>query len=125
MKRKIALPLGLLAVCAAGTIGFAPAASADVELKAETFQLFQNNNYGGGTRAFTSGDHELSGNKWDNGDSMQNSASSMKNFRNHYVGLWDKGTSCTGDNYTAKPNSRDSSFGNNGFDNDTSCVKFL
>jgi hypothetical protein len=88
--------------------------------------LYQNDNYLGGTRSFTSSVLEFSGKTWpNNGQSMQNSASSMQNFTGSYVGLWDIGTSCSGASYVANPNSQDADFSNNNFDNKASCLKFL
>jgi hypothetical protein len=99
----------------------APGASASLS----GMNLYQDSNYGGGTHRFSGNDIEFNGDVWSNGQSMQNSASSMQNFTSSYVGLWDIGTSCTGASYVAKPSSQDASFSNNNFNDKASCLKFI
>jgi len=120
VTKRIGLFVAAAASVAAVLMISVPAASA-----AGGFQLYQNSNYGGGQKTFSGSLTEFYGQKWNNGQSMQNSASSMQNYSNRYVGMWNIGTSCTGASYTAKPNSIDASFSNNNFDNMASCLKFL
>lgn len=121
VTKRIGLSVAAAASVAAVLMISAPAASAATG----GFQLYQNANYGGGERTFYGSLTEFSGQTWNNGQSMQNSASSMQNYSNSYVGMWDIGTSCTGPSYTAKPHSIDSTFSNNNFDNKASCLKFI
>ncbi|GAA3489649.1 MULTISPECIES: peptidase inhibitor family I36 protein [Streptomyces] len=119
MRRKLALRFGTMAAAATLALGVAPAANA-------AFNLYQHDNYGGHYAVFNGSDVELNNKYWAGTTQvMQNGASSMRNQTNSYVGLWDIGGSCTGSSYTAKPNSSDSDFSNNNFDNKASCVKFL
>lgn len=126
-----------MAIVTAGAVGallttaaHAPTVSADtdstqVAAGANYIGLFQNENLGGSARYLSSSVTEFSGQRWGNGQPLQNSASSMYNASDRYVGLWDIGTSCTGASYVAKPRSEDSTFVNNGFNDRASCLKFL
>ncbi|MER6979615.1 peptidase inhibitor family I36 protein [Streptomyces carpinensis] len=128
MKRKLAMGIGLLALCAGSGLGLASNASAaETGAQATYFVLYENDNYGGRHASFSGSDIELNNKYWDGSTSAfaQNGASSMRNNTGSYVGLWDVGTSCSGASYTAKPNSVDSDFSNNNFDNKASCVRFL
>ncbi|MCX5201408.1 hypothetical protein OG897_08075 [Streptomyces sp. NBC_00237] len=119
MKRKIALRLGTLIGASALVIGFSSQAHA-------AFYLYQHDNYAGNWASFGGSDVELNNKYWSGTTQvMNNGASSMKNYTNSYVGMWDNGGVCTGASYTAKPNSVDTDFSNNNFDNKASCVKFL
>lgn len=94
--------------------------------RAPYFVLYQHDNYGGHYANFSGTDKELNNKYWGGTSQvMNNGASSMRNFTGSYVGVWDKGTACTGASYTAKPNSVDTDFSNNEFDNKASCVRFL
>ncbi|MEV0484551.1 peptidase inhibitor family I36 protein [Streptomyces sp. NPDC050508] len=125
MKRKIALSLGLLALCTASTIGVASTASADESgVQASYFVLYENENYGGHDASFSGTDRELNNKYWAGTTTiMNNKASSMRNNTSSYVGMWTIGGDCTGENYTAKPNSVDSKLGD--FNDNASCVIFL
>ncbi|MFB7495338.1 peptidase inhibitor family I36 protein [Streptomyces sp. NPDC056161] len=127
MKHKLGVALGALALCAVGAIATAPTASAaEAGTQATYFVLYQHDNYGGNYANFSGSDVELNNKYWGGTTQvMNNGASSMRNFTSSYVGLWDKGTACSGASYTAKPNSVDSDFSNNSFDNKASCVVFL
>jgi hypothetical protein len=119
MQRKLALRFGTLVAASVLALGFAPSANA-------AFILYQHDNYGGNKATFNGSDVELNNKYWDNTTQiMQNGASSMRNQTNRSVGMWDIGGACTGSNYVANPNSVDSDFSNNNFDNKASCVKFL
>jgi hypothetical protein len=110
-----------------GMAGLVPAASAASSAAAADtgFWLWQDSGYNGGSRQFTGSKTEFAGSTWSNGEGMQNSASSMRNYTGSYVGMWDIGTSCTGTSYVAQPHSVDSSFSNNNFNDKASCLKFL
>ncbi len=125
--KGVSLPLVALVSLAAMLVVSPSAAAATSNGVAITgrFDLFQNNGFSGGMRSFTSNLTEFNGQKWNNGQSMQNSASSMENHSDSFVGMWDNGTACTGANYIAQPFSVDSTFGNNNFDNRASCLKFI
>jgi len=57
------------------------------------------------------------------GSAITNDANAMRNYRNHYVRLWDL-PGCGGSlQYLAQPFSFDSDFGNNGFSNKASSLK--
>ncbi|CAL9436260.1 peptidase inhibitor family I36 protein [Streptomyces sp. NPDC058947] len=126
MMRKLSVSLGALALCA-GAVALAPAATAaDTGIQAPYFVLYQHDDYAGNYANFSGSDKELNNKYWGGTTQvMNNGASSMRNFTGSYVGLWDRGTSCSGSSYTAKPNSVDSDFSNNEFDNKASCVVFL
>jgi hypothetical protein len=128
MKRKIALSLGLLALCSASTIGLASTASADgAGTQARYyFKVYQHDDYNGRQASFSGTDRELNNKYWSGTTTvMNNGASSVRNDTRYNVGMWDKGGSCTGASYTAKKLSVDSDLSNNGFDNKASCVVFL
>ncbi|MEV6291111.1 peptidase inhibitor family I36 protein [Streptomyces sp. NPDC004059] len=127
MKRKLGVALGALAMCAAGAIMTAPAASAaPTGAQASYFVLYEHDDYKGHHANFSGTDRELNNKYWAGTHQvMQNGASSMRNDTGSFVGMWDNGSSCTGKSYTAKPHSVDSDFSNNGFDNKASCVVFL
>jgi hypothetical protein len=55
--------------------------------------------------------------------SVNNSASSMENNYSQYVYLYDA-TNCTGARYIAAPNSEDSTFSNNNFNDKASCIDY-
>lgn len=124
-KKASVLIAVLTAMAAVVVVNPAADAAPRTAVSDGVFRLFQNDNYGGGYRDFTGSLTEFSGRRWNNNQSMQNSASSMQNFSDSYVGMWDIGTSCTGASYVAKPHSVDSTFGNNGFNDKASCLKFL
>lgn len=128
MIRKLGVAVGVLALCAGSALGMASTASAaESGAQVSYFVLYENDNYGGRHANFSGSDIELNNKYWSGSTSafVQNKASSMDNNTGSYVGLWDKGTACSGASYTAKPNSHDSDFSNNNFDNMASCVKFL
>ncbi|MER6218978.1 peptidase inhibitor family I36 protein [Streptomyces sp. 900105755] len=128
MIRKLGVAVGVLALAAGGALGMAANASAaESGVQATYFVLYEDDNYGGRHANFSGSDIELNNKYWagDTSAFAQNGGSSMENNTGSYVGLWDIGTSCTGASYTAKPNSKDADFSNNGFDNKASCVKFL
>ncbi|GAA2275996.1 hypothetical protein GCM10010145_38760 [Streptomyces ruber] len=128
MKRKLGVAMGIAVLCAGGAIGMTgPASAAETGAQAAYFVLYENDNYGGRHANFSGSDVELNNKYWSGSTSAfaQNGGSSMINNTGSYVGLWDKGTSCTGASYNAKPNTKDSDFSNNDFDNKASCVKFL
>jgi hypothetical protein len=128
MKRKLGVAVGILALAAGGALGMASNASAaESGAQATYFVLYEDDNFGGRHANFGGSDVELNNKYWYGSTSAfaQNGGSSMINNTGSYVGLWDIGTSCSGASYTAKPNSQDSDFSNNSFDNKASCVKFL
>ncbi len=120
MKRKMKIAGAAAAVTFCVALVNAPNASA-----AGGITLWKDSGHGGTSRNFTGNDIEFGGDHWNDGSNLQNSASSMTNFSDRYVGLWDIGTSCTGASYTAKPNSEDLSFSNNNFNDKASCLKFI
>ena len=125
MKRKIALSLGLLAMFSASTLGFATTASAgESGAQVSYFVLYEDNNLGGDHANFSGTDRELNNKYWSGTTTiMNNKASSMDNNTGSYVGMWTIGGDCTGENYTAKPNSADTVLGD--FNDNASCVVFL
>lgn len=117
MRRSLRITGGLVAILV--SLAVAPSAWA-------SFILYENSNFGGNRATFNGGDRELNNNYWDGTHTiMQNKASSMRNITSYSVGMWDIGSSCIGTNYVAHPNSEDSTFSNNGFNDKASCVIFL
>jgi hypothetical protein len=127
MKRKLGVSLGVLALSAATAFGVANTASAaEAEVRASYFVLYQHDDYKGMHANFSGTDKELNNKYWAGTHQvMQNGASSMRNNTGSYVGMWDRGSSCSGKSYNAKPHSVDADFSNNEFDNKASCVVFL
>jgi hypothetical protein len=116
MKRKIiaaAVVLGIQPI-----VGFAAASPAFADCPANTFCLYETHDYRGGEYRYapTTTCRNL-------GSGINNDANAMRNYRNHYVKLWDL-PGCGGSlTYTAKPFSYDSNFGNNNFSNKASSMK--
>ncbi|MEU8795344.1 peptidase inhibitor family I36 protein [Streptomyces sp. NPDC048643] len=130
MRHKIAMAIGASFLAVAGTVGFSSTALAQPHpsaIAASYFVLYEDDNYSGRHANFSGSDVELNNKYWSGSTSAfaQNGGSSMENNTSSNVGLWDKGTTCTGTSYTAKANSKDSDFSNNNFDNKASCVRFL
>lgn len=92
---------------------------------AGSITLFKDGNFTGASKSFSGNDIEFGGDHWSDGSPLNSTASSMVNYSDRYVGMWDIGTSCTGANYVAQPNSQDGSFSNNNFNDKASCLKFL
>nr|BFE33002.1 hypothetical protein GCM10010200_052530 [Actinomadura rugatobispora] len=100
----------------------AQADTADVSAQDGDFVLYQHDdqNFWGGTYfVFWPDGHCASL----SGKPMNNSASSMTNTTDRTVRLYDS-SNCSGAvGYTAKPNSEDDDFSNNGFDNKASSMR--
>ncbi|HCT78961.1 MAG TPA: hypothetical protein DGG94_05905 [Micromonosporaceae bacterium] len=117
MKHKIMAALVSVALPALFVVGIA-ATPAYADCPNQRFCLYPNSGYGGGEYRFspTTSCTTLSG-------TINNNANSMRNYRTHYVKMWDL-PGCQGSTtYTANPSSYDSSFGNNGFTNKASSLK--
>ncbi|MCF1595466.1 peptidase inhibitor family I36 protein [Streptomyces muensis] len=128
MKRKLGMSIGVLALSAASVFGMTATAEAADSGTRAYFVIYQHDNYDGMHANFSGTDRNLNNKYWAGTQQiMNNGGSSMRNNTGSYVGMWDKGgtSSCTGDSYTANPNSVDSDFSNNDFDNKGSCVVFL
>lgn len=119
--------VGALAAAGALTAVAAPSASADdlAHCPSKSFCLFENANFGGGrivfpapgTNGFPSSGYEFchfktDGLTYNNGHSVDNSASSMVNNSTRTVLLW-RNDGCSGNVYSAVPRSEDSTFSNN------------
>jgi hypothetical protein len=118
VRKSLGTTGGLVAILA--SLAVVPAAWAG------NFYLYEDNGFEGHRATFEHSDAELSNRYWDGTNIiMQNKASSMINHRSSPVGLWNIGTSCTGDNYIAQADSHDGSLGSNGFNDEASCVVFL
>jgi hypothetical protein len=87
------------------------------------FCLFQQNNFGGGRATFTDDDLDLSNNRYDNGGMVNDTASSMINNTGHNVTLY-KDTNKRNAVYIAQKESEDSTFDNNGSQNNVSSLDF-
>ncbi|CAL9354872.1 hypothetical protein SUDANB15_00537 [Streptomyces sp. enrichment culture] len=100
------------------------ATAGETGAQAGSFWLFQHDNYGGSSKNFSGDDRYLNNTNW-NGTSnrVDNGASSMKNQTGSDVVLYET-NGCSGPTYFARPNSVDSDFSNNNFDNKASCVDF-
>jgi hypothetical protein len=118
VRKSSGMAGGLVAILA--SLAVVPAAWAG------NFYLYENNGFEGHRATFTDSDRELN-NKYFDGTTIiaQNKASSMINNRSSAVGMWNLGTTCTGDNYVAQPDSQDGNLGSNGFNDEASCVIFL
>jgi hypothetical protein len=125
MKRKIASSLAVLALCGGAVLGATQTANAgETGAQVTYFWLFQHDNYGGSSKNFSGDARYLNNVNWNGTSSaVDNGASSMKNQTGSDVVLWtDLG--CDGVTYFARPNSVDSDFSNNNYDNRASCVDF-
>ncbi|MFJ2826471.1 hypothetical protein ACIPC1_02465 [Streptomyces sp. NPDC087263] len=115
--RKLALSLGLAAVCGTALIAVAPVATAsETGAQAACFTLWDTAGYKDGSRVFSGNDSDFSNNNWSSGKSSNNSANSGKNACSHNVYMYAE-TSYAGQSYYLQDNSVDSDFGNNGFSN--------
>jgi hypothetical protein len=117
MKRKILAALGVVALPAMLGVAFV-ATPASADCPADTFCLYETAGYKDGEFRYhpTTTCTQLS-------SGINNDANAMRNYRNYYVRLWDF-PGCVGSTqYTAKPLSFDSDFGNNGFSNKASSLK--
>ncbi|OKH99035.1 hypothetical protein A6A06_25925 [Streptomyces sp. CB02923] len=92
MKRKIALSMGVASIAGASLIGFSPAAGATPaapasqtahsdsgDLAGGALWLYQNSHYKGGKKKITSKDANFKNNYFDNGKSLNDRVSSVKN----------------------------------------------
>jgi peptidase inhibitor family I36 len=124
MRRTIAVVVGVLSSAAMLAVA-SPAAQADnPACPANRFCLFEHDNFGGGRAVFAGDDSDLRNNFWEGTSRpVHNGASSMINNRGGSVGLRSNAGSCSGDSYTANPESEDRDFTNNSFDNEASCVQ--
>ncbi|POX36329.1 hypothetical protein C3486_34185 [Streptomyces sp. Ru73] len=122
MKRKLALATGALSLSVTALVGFGPTAQADNgACPANSFCLFQHDNYEGGRAVFTKTTRHLGDHKFSNGVKVGDNASSMINNMGKAVALYEHGD-CTGKHYNAAKESSDRDFSNNGFDNIASCL---
>lgn len=101
-----------------------PNAVQDSRCSTNTFCLFENINFGGSRAGFISSVRNFNGHTYGNGDPLPNSASSMINNSSHTVTLTHTPNSCTGNVYTARSVSIDSTFVNNSFNDQANCVVF-
>jgi hypothetical protein len=122
MMRKIAMSVGALSLSVMGLVAFGPTAQADNgACPANSFCLFQHDNYEGGRAVFTSTTKHLGDHKFNNGVTVGDNASSMINNMSRRVALYVDGD-CSGGQYNAAKESADRDFSNNGFDNEASCL---
>ncbi|MFE5730640.1 hypothetical protein ACFQ7A_06975 [Streptomyces sp. NPDC056528] len=91
----------------------------------DRFYLYENESMSGGCRYFTGSDWDFAGDNWYGTTvRMNNSASSMRNRSSSSIRLWEV-LGYYGNDYTAQPNSSDSSFANNGFNDTASSLQWL
>ncbi|QNP75127.1 peptidase inhibitor family I36 protein [Streptomyces roseirectus] len=128
--------VSLAAVLSAGGLGLtlAPSAAAEgspagsaagqVHIQSGTLHLYEKNSFKGGWIGLTKTDKDLRSNYFDNGKKVDNQTSSVKNYTNKYVDLW-QNVSCTGAHTTSYPGTQDGKLSNDAIkDNRLSCVKF-
>lgn len=102
----------------------ADASTSPVRIQSGTFHLYEKNSYKGGWEGLTKTDKDLRNNHFDNGKKVDNQTSSVKNYTNKYVDLW-QNVGCTGAHTTSYPGTKDPKLSNDGIkDNRLSCVKF-
>ncbi|MET8562745.1 peptidase inhibitor family I36 protein [Streptomyces flaveolus] len=132
MKRAITLSAGALSLCLSALVVSSPAAQADNgACPANSFCLFEHDNYGGQRAVFTRTTRHLGGVHFPDGSHVGDKASSMINNRNRKVYIYEDGD-CGGLLYVAKKESSDRDFSDNYnptdprevFDNKASCVVF-
>ncbi|MFB7496336.1 peptidase inhibitor family I36 protein [Streptomyces sp. NPDC056161] len=127
LTKRSALAVGV-AILGVGTL-LAQSAAADpssrpVHIQSGTFHLYEKDNYKGGWAGLTKTDKDLRNNKFDNGKKVDNQTSSVKNYTNKYVDLW-QNVGCTGAHTTSYPGTKDPKLSNDAIkDNRLSCVKF-
>lgn len=134
LVKRGALAVGVT-VLGIGTL-LAPSAAADasggpVHIQSGTFHLYEKNNYNNngkdkkaGWAGLTKTDKDLRNNSFDNGKKVDNQTSSVKNYTNRYVDLW-QNVGCTGAHTTSYPGTKDPKLSNDAIrDNRLSCVKF-
>ncbi|MEU0404292.1 hypothetical protein ABZ318_29520 [Streptomyces sp. NPDC006197] len=127
----------LLSVSAAtllfGALTAAPAAAAEQNEEAvnfcggtyDRFYLYEHESMGGGCRYFTGSDSDFDGDNWYQSTvRMNNNATSMRNRSSSTIRLWEV-RGYYGNDYTAQPNSSDSTFANNGFNDTASSLQWL
>ncbi|MFE1858595.1 peptidase inhibitor family I36 protein [Streptomyces anandii] len=119
------LGMGTLLVPSAIAAG-SPAGASDgrVHIQSGTFHLYEKNGFKGGWAGLTRTDKDLRNNYFDNGRKVDNQTSSVKNYTNKYVDLW-QNVGCTGAHTTSYPGTWDKKLSNDAIkDNRLSCVKF-
>ncbi|GHD92018.1 peptidase inhibitor family I36 protein [Streptomyces naganishii] len=119
------LGMGTLLVPSAMAAG-SPAGVSEgrVHIQSGTFHLYEKNNFKGGWAGLTRTDKDLRNNYFDNGKRVDNQTSSVKNYTNRYVDLW-QNVGCTGAHTTSYPGTKDGKLSNDAIkDNRLSCVKF-
>ncbi|MFF5407309.1 peptidase inhibitor family I36 protein [Streptomyces misionensis] len=95
-----------------------------VHIQSGTFHLYEKNGYKGGWAGLTRTDKDLRNNHFDNGRKVDNQTSSVKNYTNKYVDLW-QNVGCSGAHTTSYPGTKDPKLSNDAIkDNRLSCVKF-
>ncbi|TDD11979.1 hypothetical protein E1294_44315 [Nonomuraea diastatica] len=122
VKRKTTLTVGAVLLSAAALFGSSATAQASsAATPCGTFCLFQHDEHN-----FWGGKYVLF---WPDGTCknvdgpMNNSASSMINDTGRSVRLYNSANCAGAVGYTAKPNSEDEDFSNNGFDNKASSLR--
>jgi hypothetical protein len=116
----------LASVMSLVTIG-SPARADHGACPADRFCLFQLDGFLGGRAVFSGTDRDLRNNTWvgGSGGSVHDSASSMINNTGRRIVLF-ANVGCSGTNtYIASPESVDTTFRNNNFDNVADCVDFI
>ncbi|MFL4909837.1 peptidase inhibitor family I36 protein [Streptomyces sp. MMS24-I2-30] len=127
LTKRSALAVGV-AILGVGTLlaqsAAANTSSSPVHIQSGTFHLYEKDNYKGGWAGLTKTDKDLRNNKFDNGRKIDNQTSSVKNYTNKYVDLW-QNVGCTGAHTTSYPGTKDPRLSNDAIkDNRLSCVKF-
>ncbi|MFF4756120.1 peptidase inhibitor family I36 protein [Streptomyces sp. NPDC002514] len=127
LTKRSALAVGV-AILGVGTLlaqsAAANTSSGPVHIQSGTFHLYEKDNYKGGWAGLTKTDKDLRNNKFDNGRKIDNQTSSVKNYTNKYVDLW-QNVGCTGAHTTSYPGTKDPRLSNDAIkDNRLSCVKF-
>ncbi|MEU3527801.1 peptidase inhibitor family I36 protein [Streptomyces sp. NPDC038707] len=123
------LGMGTLLVPSAIAAG-SPAGTPEgqVHIQSGTFHLYENTNFNknkkGGWAGLRQTDRDLRNNHFDNGKRVDNRTSSVRNYTNKYVDLW-QNVGCTGAHTTSYPGTQDGKLSNDAIkDNRLSCVKF-
>ncbi|MEU8984692.1 hypothetical protein [Streptomyces sp. NPDC048309] len=121
--RKIALSLGLAAVCGASLIAVAPVATASEAgaQAAACFTLWDTHGFEGGSRTFSGNDADFSNNVWSNGKKMNDAANAGKNNCGHRVDMY-ADAYYKKQSYGLQKNSEDADFANNSFSNKASSL---
>jgi hypothetical protein len=123
MNRMAILGASVL-LSVAGLAVAGPARADNSDCPADSFCLFEDDDFGGGRAVFTGDDSDLTSTYWDDASRpVQNGASSMINNMGGSVSLRSDAGVCSGDSYTAQAESEDRDFTNNHFDNEASCVQ--